>query len=96
MFPEPRFPLQNAAPISAFCAVSELGPRWGPPELALGGLLGPVHTGLLGQINLLREGEDVWSWFPAAETTSQAAVPTEPEAAQTLLGPLGSRGLGEN
>ena len=42
------------------------------------------------------EGEDVWSWFPAAEITSQAAVPTEPEAAQTLHGPMGSRGLGEN
>ena len=42
------------------------------------------------------EGEGVWSWFPAAETTSQAAVPTEPEAAQTLLGPMGSIGLGEN
>ncbi|MVG12832.1 hypothetical protein D8765_19645 [Proteus mirabilis] len=48
------------------------------------------------QISLLRQGEDVWSWFPAAETTSQAAVPTEPEAAQTLLGPMGSLGLGEN
>ena len=35
-------------------------------------------------------------WFPAAETTSQAAVPTEPEAAQTLLGPMGNRVLGEN
>ena len=41
------------------------------------------------------EGEGVWSWFPAAETTSQAAVPTEPEAAQTLRGPMGSLGLGE-
>ena len=48
------------------------------------------------QITLLREGEDVWSWIKAAETTSQAAVPTEPEAAQTLLGPMWSLGLGEN
>ena len=48
-----------------------------------------------GHISLLREGEDVWSWFPAAETTSQAAVPTEPEAAQTLLGLMGRMGLGE-
>ena len=48
------------------------------------------------QIRLLREGEDVWSWFPAAETTSQAALPTEPEAAQYLLGPMGCLGLGEN
>ena len=50
----------------------------------------------LGQISLLREGEDVWSWFQAAETTSQAAEPREPEAAKTLLGPVGSLGLGEN
>ena len=48
-----------------------------------------------GQISLLGEGEDAWSWFPAAETTSQAAVPTEPEAAQTFLGHMGSFGLGE-
>ena len=48
------------------------------------------------QISLLREGEDVCIWFHAAETTSQAAVPTEPEAAQTLLGPMGSLGLREN
>ena len=49
-----------------------------------------------GQISLPREAEDVWSWFQTAETTSQAAVPTEPEAAQTLHGPMGSLGLGEN
>ena len=49
-----------------------------------------------GQISILRDGEDAWKWFPAVETTRQAAVPTEPEAAQTLLGPMGSRGLGEN
>ena len=48
------------------------------------------------QIGLLREGEDVWSWFTAAETHIEAAVPTEPEAAQSLLGPMGSLGLGEN
>ena len=30
------------------------------------------------------------------DTTSLAAVPTEPEAAQTLLGPMGSIELGEN
>ena len=49
-----------------------------------------------GKVSLLREGEDVWSWIKAAETTSQAAVPTEPEAAQTLLGPMGSIVLDEN
>ena len=55
-----------------------------------------AHRASSGKISLLCEGEDDWSWFPAAETTSQAAVPTEPEAAQPLLGPMGSRGLGEN
>ena len=38
----------------------------------------------------------MWSWFPSVDTTSLAAVPTEPEAAHTLLGPMGSIGLGEN
>ena len=55
-----------------------------------------AHRVSSGQISLLREGEDGWSWFPAAETTRQAAVPQEPEADQTLLGPMGRRGLGEN
>ena len=47
MFPEASFPLKNAAPSSAFWAVSEQVPTWGHPELARGGLLRPVHTGLL-------------------------------------------------
>ena len=34
--------------------------------------------------------------FQLAETTSQAAVPTEPEAAQTLLGPMLPIGPEEN
>ena len=55
-----------------------------------------AHRASSGQISFLREGEDVWSWFPNAETTRQAVVPTEPEAAQNLLGHMGSRGLGEN
>ena len=53
-----------------------------------------AHRASSGQLSLLREGEYIWSWFPAAETTSQAAVPTEPEAAQTFLGHMGSFGLG--
>ena len=48
------------------------------------------------QISLLHEGEHVRSWFQAADTTNPAAVPMEPEAAQPLLGPMGSIGLGEN
>ena len=54
-----------------------------------------AHRASSGQISLLCEGKDVWSWFPAAETTSQAAVPTEPEAAQSILGHMASLGLGE-
>ena len=38
----------------------------------------------------------MWIWFQPPENTSQAAVPTEPEAVQSLLGPMGSLGLGEN
>ena len=38
----------------------------------------------------------VWRLFQAADTTSQAAVPLEPEAAQILHGPMGSLGLREN
>ena len=69
----------------------------GPP-LAGYGCVGRAFANMAssGQISLLRDGKDAYSWFQAAETTSQAAVPTEPEAAQTLLGPMGSLGLGEN
>ena len=75
----------------------EIGPKWVPPELAMGGVArASANRASPCQISLLREGEHVWSWFPAADTTSQAAGPTEPEAAQTLLGPMGSRVLGEN
>ena len=55
-----------------------------------------AHRAFSCHLILLREGEDVWSWFPAAETTSQAAVPTQPEAALSLNGPKGSPGLGED
>ena len=67
------------------------------PSLAgYGGVArGSEHRASSGQIILLREREDAWSWFDAAETTRPAAVPTEPEAAQTLLGPVGSIRLGE-
>ena len=75
-----------------FGARPEVGP-------SLAGYRGVVrasaHRASSDQISLLREGEDVSSCFPAAETTSEAAVPTEPEAAQTLLGPMRSIGLGE-
>ena len=69
----------------------------GPSLAGYGGVArASAHTASSGHISLLREGEVTWSWFPAAETTSQEAVPTEPEAAQTLLGPMENLGLGEN
>ena len=68
----------------------------GPSLAGYGGLLGPGPTGLSCQINLLHEGEDGWNWFPAAETTSQTAVPTEPLASHSLLGPKVNTGLGVN
>ena len=42
--PRAQFPLQNAAPRSTFGAVSEIGPRWVPPWLAMGRLLGQVQA----------------------------------------------------
>ena len=72
-------------------------PSVAPEHAGSGGVArASSHRASSGQITLLREGEDVWSWVPAAEITRQAAVPTEPAAAQTLHGPMGSRGLGEN
>ena len=69
----------------------------GPSLAGYGGVArASANEALPCQISLLREGEDIWCSFQAPETTSQAAVPTEPEAAQTLLGPMGSIGLGEN
>ena len=38
------------------------------------------------QVLLLHEGEHVWNGFPAQGTTSKAAGPREPEAAQALFG----------
>ena len=48
------------------------------------------------QVKLLPEEEHVWSRFQARKATCEAAAPTEPEASQTLLGPMGSIGPGEN
>ena len=68
------------------------------PSLAGYGWVGRAFANMAssGQISLLREEVHVWSWFQAVETTSEAAVPTQPEAPQSLLGPMGSLGLGEN
>ena len=69
----------------------------GPSLAGNGGVArASAHRASSSQISVLREGEDVLIWFPAAESTSQAAVPTEPEAAQSLLALIGGLGLGEN
>ena len=89
--------MQNAALGSEFGGVSELGPRWVPPWLAMGGLQGPVETRPFHAKSAFSAKENTFGvGFQLRSPTSQAAVPTEPEAAQTLLGPMGSLELGEN
>ena len=90
------FPLQNAAPRSTVGAISEIGLGGALPRWLWSDCKARANRASSCQISLLHEGEDVWSWCRAGETTSQAAVPKEPEAAQTLLGPMWSIGLGEN
>ena len=46
-------------------------------------------------IRLLPEVEHLWSWFPALAMTCKAPVHREQEAAQNLLVPMASNGLGE-
>ena len=87
--------MKNAAPRSEISAVWEIGPRWVPPKLAGVGCGAFANKAFSCQIIIIPEREHVWSWFSAAETISQAAEPMEPEAAQTLLGPMGSIRLGE-
>ena len=48
-----------------------------------------------GPIRLLPEVEHVWSRFPGPANTRKAPVHREQEAAQTLLVPMASNGLGE-
>ena len=54
--------------------MSEIDTSLVPPELAKGGLLrASANQAFSCPITLLPEGEHVWSWFQAAETTHQAA-----------------------
>ena len=71
-------------------------PSVGPSLAGSGWLTGAcANKAFSCQISLLPEGEHIWSWIQAPESTSLAAVPTEIETDQTLLGPKGNRGLGE-
>ena len=49
----------------------------------------------LGPIGLIPEVEHLWSWFPALAMPCKAPVHIEQEAAQNLLVPMASNGLGE-
>ena len=67
------------------------------PSLA-GGIWGvgaSAHKAFSGPICLLPEVEHVWSWFPALAMPCKAPVHREQEAAQNLLVPMASNGLGE-
>ena len=66
---------------------SVAGERWGGVASA--------HKAFSGPIRLLPEVEQFWSWFSALPTTSNAPLPREPEAAQTLLGQRASIDLRE-
>ena len=63
------------------------GERWAAGATARKAFSGPIP--------LLPEVEQVWSWFPALAITYKAPVHREQEAAQTLLVPMASNGLGE-
>ena len=67
--------------------LSLAGERWGGGAIAHKAFSGPIH--------LLPEVEHVWSWPPAPANSSKAPVHLEQEAAQTLLDPMASKGLGE-
>ena len=73
--------------------MSEIDTSLVPPELAKGVLLrASANQAFSRPITLLPEGEHVWSWFQATETTRQAAGITEPEEVKTLLGQCGGMG----
>ena len=54
-----------------------------------------AHKAFSGPIRLLPKVEHVWSWFPALAMPCKAPVHREQEAAQNLLVPMASNGLGE-
>ena len=89
-FTEFSFPIRGLCYV---CIGPQLGPSRGGERRVAGACANQAFS---CHISLLSKGEHVWSWFQAAETTRQTAWITEPEEAQTLLGPMWNRGLGEN
>ena len=64
--------------------------RWGLradfPSWLRGNATACIQMAFSCQPLLRHEGEHIWSGFPSQETTSNAAGPREPQAAQTLFG----------
>ena len=89
-FAECSFPIHGLCYV---CIGPQLGPSRGGERRVAGACANQAFS---CHISLLSKGEHVWSWFQAAETTQQAAGPRQPEARQTICGPMGSRGRGEN
>ena len=54
-----------------------------------------AHKAFSGPVRHLTELEHLWSWFPALAMPCKAPVHREQEAAQNLLVPMASNGLGE-
>ena len=54
-----------------------------------------AHKAFSGPIRLLLELEHIWRWFPALAMPCKAPAHREQEAAQSLLVPMASNGLGE-
>src|SRR5512145_1267173 len=54
-----------------------------------------AHKAFSGPVRLLPEVEHLWSWFPALAMPCKARAHREQEAAQNLLVPMASNGLGE-
>ena len=89
--------MQNAAPRSELCTVAEIGPPRVPPKVANGELMGPVQTRPFHAQSAFSPKENPFGvGFKLRRPPVQAAVPTEPEAAQSLLCPRSRPGLGEN
>ena len=89
-FAECSFPIRGLCYV---CIGPQLGPSRGGERRVAGACANKAFS---GQISLVPAGENVSNVFMAAETSRYAPRPKEPEAAQTILGTMGSTGSGEN
>ena len=96
MFPEHNIPLQNVALGSEFGAVSELGPRWVPPWLAMGGLQGPVETRPFHAKSAFTAKENTVAVLFSCRHHQASSRAHGARGSPDPLGPKGILGLGEN